>query len=903
MKKTTIHILRIIILMLLNLQMIDTAWAQVPQLFNYQGIARDAQGNPLSNQKMSIKLTVLPTSDAEVAEYEETQIVTTNEFGLYALKIGNGTPIKGNMKTVSWETGNKYIKVSIDPQGGAQYTDAGTNQLLSVPYAIYADKAGTTTKSDHDKTRSGTVSTSPSGTGTLNFLTKFTAANTIYNSQIFDNGTNIGIGTTSPVSKLHLQTTSGNVEHIRMQNTNSGGFGKFLMHNDIPTNYATFTKYGSAYAGGYPGIIGQYPYANMLAFGNNLGPFMLANNGNVGIGIVTGGNTVLKFNAQQNSGYIGIGGSAIPTAHVHFNNSATGDTILITNATTGHTKNDGLKIMNTGTAATIINQEASTLGIGTNNSIVMNLTATGNAEFAGQIKIAGGSPGAGKVLTSDANGLATWNVAAGGGNISGTGTPNFVSRFITSNTIGNGLLYDDGLNVGIGNSAPHAPLQFANVVGNRKAVLYEIGNNDHQFFGLGINSGLMRYQVADVVNNHVFYAGVTTNTSNELMRIQGNGNVGIGTATPGAKLEIAGQIKITGGTPGAGKVLTSDANGLATWSLPVAAGITGSGTPNYSPRFITATSIGNGAIYDNGTDVGIGTATPHAPLQFSNTQENRKIVLAENADNDHSFYGFGINAGIIRYQVGAVGGNHVFYSAINGFSSKELMRIQGNGNVGIGTDTANAALQFGNVASNRRIVMYENANNDHEFYGFGINSAIVRYQVGNTSSSHVFYAGNGNASSNELMRILGNGNVGIGAAVPTAKLTVNGTADKPGGGSWSVYSDRRLKDNITSYQDGLSTLLKIAPVKFHYNEKAGCDTKPEYVGVIAQELKEVAPYMVGTFQKDNQEYYNVDNSAMTYMLINAVKELHATNEKQQTIIEKQQKINEDLMQRLEKLEK
>jgi len=45
-------------------------------------------------------------------------------------------------------------------------------------------------------------------------------------------------------------------------------------------------------------------------------------------------------------------------------------------------------------------------------------------------------------------------------------------------------------------------------------------------------------------------------------------NVGIGTINPGAKLEVAGQIKITGGSPGAGKVLTSDASGLASWQTP-----------------------------------------------------------------------------------------------------------------------------------------------------------------------------------------------------------------------------------------------------------------------------------------------------------------------------------------------
>ncbi len=160
------------------------------------------------------------------------------------------------MKTVKWETGNKYIKIAIDPTGGTNYIDAGTNQLLSVPYAIYADKAGVTDNSGNDRTRAGVISTSAAGTGTINYLTKFTAANTIYNSQIYDNGTSIGIGTATPsaLAKLHFLTTVGNIEHIRMQNTNSTGFGKFIMYNDVTASYANFTKYGTAYVGGYAGI-------------------------------------------------------------------------------------------------------------------------------------------------------------------------------------------------------------------------------------------------------------------------------------------------------------------------------------------------------------------------------------------------------------------------------------------------------------------------------------------------------------------------------------------------------------------------------------------------------------------------------------------------------------------------
>ncbi|MBK7588220.1 MAG: hypothetical protein IPI22_07725 [Bacteroidetes bacterium] len=368
-----------------------TAMAQVPQLFNYQGIARDAKGNPLSNKKMSLKLSVLPTSDASVAEYEETQLVSTNEFGLYTLQIGNGSAVTGNMKTVKWETGNKYIKVAIDPTGGNNYVDAGTNQLLSVPYAIYADKAGTSADAGNDKTRTGAVSSNAAHVvGDVNYLTKFTALNTIGKSLLYDNGTTVGLGTTTPsaLTKFHLFTSIGNAEFIRMQNTNSTGFGKFIMYNDNASNYATFTKYGSAYPGGYPSVASQFPYANMLAFGNNLGPFLLANNGDVGMGIVTGGTTKLYFNARQSTGYLGLGGSAIPAANVHINNSATGDTLRITNATTGHTANDGLQIGNAGNAVFILNKESANITMGINSTpAILTLTTAGTTELSGQIKL------------------------------------------------------------------------------------------------------------------------------------------------------------------------------------------------------------------------------------------------------------------------------------------------------------------------------------------------------------------------------------------------------------------------------------------------------------------------------------------------------------------------------------
>src|ERR1044071_7110892 len=84
-------------------------------------------------------------------------------------------------------------------------------------------------------------------------------------------------------------------------------------------------------------------------------------------------------------------------------------------------------------------------------------------------------------------------------------------------------------NVGINTTAPHAPLQFSNDIVSRKIVLFEGSDNDNQVYSLGVNGGIFRYQVSASTDNHVFYAGLTSSTSAELMRIQGDGKVGIGT--------------------------------------------------------------------------------------------------------------------------------------------------------------------------------------------------------------------------------------------------------------------------------------------------------------------------------------------------------------------------------------
>lgn len=126
------------------------------------------------------------------------------------------------------------------------------------------------------------------------------------------------------------------------------------------------------------------------------------------------------------------------------------------------------------------------------------------------------------------------------------------------------------IGVGMGLLTPNAALQFGNAGPARRIVLWETANNDHQVYGFEINSNMIRYQVDAPVSDHVFYAGTSSSTSNELFRIKGNGRIGINNSTPSATLDVNGTMKLTDGSQGAGKVLTSDASGNASWASPSA---------------------------------------------------------------------------------------------------------------------------------------------------------------------------------------------------------------------------------------------------------------------------------------------------------------------------------------------
>ena len=116
--------------------------AQTPGAFNYQAVLRDTEGKIISNQDVSIQISILQQSASGEIVFQEKHSTNTNEFGLIVLEIGNGLPLTGTLAEINWGESTHFLKVELDATGGESYVEMGTSQMLSVPYALYAKSSG-----------------------------------------------------------------------------------------------------------------------------------------------------------------------------------------------------------------------------------------------------------------------------------------------------------------------------------------------------------------------------------------------------------------------------------------------------------------------------------------------------------------------------------------------------------------------------------------------------------------------------------------------------------------------------------------------------------------------------------------------------------------------------------------
>ena len=115
------------------------AIAQVPQTMNFQALIRNAENEVVTNQQVDVEVRVLNAS--QTAVYVETHSVTTSSGGVATMEIGAGTPVSGSFAAIDWAAGRYYLETRIQlPDGSDALTDV--SPLLSVPYSLYAAKAG-----------------------------------------------------------------------------------------------------------------------------------------------------------------------------------------------------------------------------------------------------------------------------------------------------------------------------------------------------------------------------------------------------------------------------------------------------------------------------------------------------------------------------------------------------------------------------------------------------------------------------------------------------------------------------------------------------------------------------------------------------------------------------------------
>ena len=456
---------------------------------------------------------------------------------------------------------------------------------------------------------------------------------------------------------------------------------------------------------------------------------------------------------------------------------------------------------------------------------------------------------------------------------------------------GSSVYYDKGF-VGIGTQSPAAPLEVASAgIPHIKLNNTSAGVNYVQkitFWKGSTEKFAIGYDLWGTGDN--LFTLYDTPNSIPVLNIK-NSNVGIGITNPGTKLEVAGQVKITGGTPGSGKVLTSDASGLASWQTPAVitdASFIGTGT-TASPLKLSSFGASYGQVlkwtgteWNNTMDdtgpfsetanyiynadskkFGMGISVPTQKLSLADGGNTCYMNIQNSStgytSNDGMYLGtYGLNSYVSTYEAG---------SLYLGTGATIRLAILSDGKVGIGTLTPGYKLDVKGTA---------NLNN-----GIATGPALVVNGDEAIWFDGTYFSWGYGGTWNYFKDAIGidcqpgNGHL----------LAVNGVASKPGGGSWAAFSDVRLKDIHGQYTRGLSDILKLQPVIFSYktDNELKLPSKSEYVGFIAQEVQKVFPE---TITETTSGYLEFDMHGVNVALVNAVKELKAENDALKARLEK-----------------
>jgi trimeric autotransporter adhesin len=364
-----------------------------------------------------------------------------------------------------------------------------------------------------------------------------------------------------------------------------------------------------------------------------------------------------------------------------------------------------------------------------------------------------------------------------------------------------------------------------------------------------IGSNLFAFGSYNKFNAFLGFAGNTAttgtgNTANGVAALQGN--------TTGSNNTASGAYALDGNSGSNNTVIGFQA-------------IYGQGTGSFNTALGALSGLTNDSSDMTGTNntfLGIGTA-------ISTGTVSNATAIGANADVAES--------------------NALVLGSINGVNGATA-----SANVGIGTTTPLAALD---VAGGGAVHTFIGNPNCGGFAGVGFGASgfnsCQNYSVVGDGTNTFIAAPTGqilfrvDKNAYTAMFIGSSGAVGIGTVSPDNSLSVNGNADKTGGGSWGTFSDGRLKNLNGSFNTGLSQVLKIHPVRYRYkaDNAMGIRDTDEHIGVVAQEVQKVIPEAV---TQNSKGYLLVNNDPIIWTMLNAIKEQQGLIHKQQVLVQIQQ---------------